>query len=379
MWLDSAASLAWRALVVGAALYVVVVAFGRLRVLVVPLIVALFLSTVLVPPARWLRARGWPPLAATWAVFIGGTLVVAAVLLYIVPSVTNHFSDLQHQANRGIQRIQDWLVRGPFHMSRTQVKKDFHSLGQQWNKNRTKVLQGALQQATILLEVVVGGILSIVFAFFFVKDGHAFTDWFLNLLSDETADDMRALGSRLWQTISGYIRGTAVNGVVNGTLMFFALFGLRIPLAGPIAVLTFAGAFFPIVGALLTGALAALVALVAKGPVAALIVVGVTIVIHNVEGYLVGPIVLGRAVRLHAIVVLIALTAGGALGGILGAFIAVPTTAAVLNVIDYYRSKRARSAQVLEAEGPDGSDAAGRVPTTPVAGRPTPAPGAPIG
>jgi predicted PurR-regulated permease PerM len=367
--------LAWRALVVGAALYVGIVVFGRLRVVVVPLIVALFLSTVLVPPARWLRGRGWPPLAATWAVFICGMLVVAGVLLYIVPSVTNHFGDLQHQANRGITRIQDWLVRGPFHMSRKQVKHDFHQIGQQFSKNRTKLLQGALQQATVVVEMIVGGILSIVFAFFFVKDGHTITNWVLGLVSDETANDLRALGNRLWHTISGYIRGTAINGIVNGTLMFGALVGLRIPLAGPIAVLTFVGAFFPIVGALLTGALAALLAFVAKGPVAALIVIGVTIVIHNVEGYLVGPIVLGRAVKLHAIVVLIALTAGGAVGGILGAFIAVPLTAAVLNVIDYYRAKNAGAPKGSEAPG----DAEGYDGAAPVAARPARTPGAPIG
>jgi predicted PurR-regulated permease PerM len=214
-----------------------------------------------------------------------------------------------------------------------------------------------------------------VFAFFFVKDGSTFTSWFLGLVSEETADDMRALGSRLWRTVSGYIRGTAINGVVNGSLMFAALLGLGVPLAGPIAVLTFAGAFFPIVGALLTGGLAALVALVAKGPLAALIVVGVTIVIHNVEGYLVGPIVLSHAVRLHAIVVLIALTAGGALGGVLGAFLAVPTTAAVLNIIDYYRAKRAQTA--TRTAGPPVAEELDRSP--PRLGRPAGAPGAPIG
>jgi predicted PurR-regulated permease PerM len=374
-WLDHAASLAWRALVVGAALYALAIVFGRLRVVVVPLIVALFLSTVLIPPARWLRARGWPPLAATWAVFLVGMLVVAGVLLYIVPSVTNHFADLQHQANRGITRIQDWLVRGPFHMSRKQVKHDFHQIGQQFSKNRTKLLQGALQQASVVVELIIGGILSIVFAFFFVKDGHSISDWALSLVGDETANDLRALGSRLWRTISGYIRGTAINGVVNGTLMFAALVGLRIPLAGPIGVLTFVGAFFPIVGALLTGALAALLALVAKGPAAAVIVIGVTIVIHNVEGYLVGPIVLGRAVKLHPIVVLIALTAGGAVGGIIGAFIAVPLTAAVINIIDYYRGKSAGPPNAggapSNAEAYDGA--------APLVSRTAPAPGAPIG
>jgi predicted PurR-regulated permease PerM len=361
-WLDRAAALAWRALLVAAAVYAFVLIFARLRVIVVPLIVALFLTTVLVPPARFLRRRGWPPLAATWAVFFLGLLVVAAVLLYVVPSVTNHFSDIQHEANRGIQRIQDWLVKGPFHMSRKDVKRDFHNIGKAFNKNRTKLLVGALQQATVVLEVIIGGILSLVFAFFFVKDGPVITDWWLGIVSEETAADMRVLGDRIWRTLSGYIRGTAINGVVNGTLMFFALLGIGVPLAGPLAVLTFVGAFFPIVGALLTGALAALLALVAKGPFAALLVVGVTIVIHNVEGYLVGPVVLGRAVRLHTIVVLIALSAGAALGGILGAFIAVPLTAVGLTVIDYYRTKDASPAPETTASGTaapetDGTDA----------------------
>jgi predicted PurR-regulated permease PerM len=338
-WLDRAAALAWRGLLIALAVYAFVLVFGRLRVIVVPLIVALFLATVLVPPARYLRRRGWPPLAATWMVFFLGLLVVGGVLLYIVPSVTNHFGDIQHQANRGIQRVQDWLVKGPFHMSRRDVKRDFHNIGKELNKNRTKLLVGALQQATVVGEVIIGGLLSLVFAFFFVKDGPTIVEWWLGLVSDETERDMRVLGDRIWRTLSGYIRGTAINGVVNGTLMFFALLGIGVPLAGPIAVLTFVGAFFPIVGALLTGALAALLALVAKGPFAALLVVGVTIVIHNVEGYLVGPVVLGRAVRLHTIVVLIALSAGAALGGILGAFIAVPLTAVGLTVIDYYRTK----------------------------------------
>jgi putative heme transporter len=369
-WLDRAAALAWRALLVAGAVYVFVLMFGRLRVILVPLIVALFLATILVPPARYLRRHGWPPLAATWMVFVLMILVIAGVLLYIVPSVTNHFGDIQHQANRGIQRIQDWLVHGPFHMKRADVKRDFHNIGKEFNKNRTKLLVGALQQATVVLEVIIGGLLSVVFAFFFVKDGPTIVDWWLGLFSDETAHDMRVLGDRIWRTLSGYIRGTSINGVINGTLMYIALVAIGVPLAGPIAVLTFAGAFFPIVGALLTGALAALLALVAKGPFAALLVVGVTIVIHNVEGYLVGPVVLGRAVRLHTIVVLIALSAGAALGGILGAFIAVPLTAVGLSVIDYYRTKgasptpqagpgEAAAREAVEAAGPDAAGATG--------------------
>ncbi|HEX4778059.1 MAG TPA: AI-2E family transporter [Acidimicrobiia bacterium] len=363
-WLDVGASYAWRVLLVAGAIYLAVIALARLRVVVMPLVIALFLSTVLVPPAQWLRRHGWPPLAATWAVFVAGMLVVAAVLLYIVPSVTHHFGALQHEANKGIKRIQDWMVRGPLHMSRKQVKRDFHNLGKEIQKNRTKLLEGALQQATIVLDLVVGGILSIVFAFFFVKDGSVITNWWLGVFDEEHAADLRAIGDRVWRTVSGYIRGTAINGVVNGTLMFIALVAIGVPLAGPIAVLTFVGGFFPIVGALLTGALAALLALVAKGPLAAVLVIGVTIVIHNVEGYLVGPVVLGRAVKLHTIVVLIALAAGGAIGGIPGAFVAVPLTAVVLTVIDYYRLKRRPSddADASAAEPPPPRALRGRPP-----------------
>ncbi len=338
-WLDRGAALAWRALLIGAAVYVLLLVVGRLRVVVIAVVVALFLSTVLVPPTRWLRARGWPPLAAVWTVYFAGFLMIAGILVWLIPSVSHQFGSLQHAANKGSKRIQDWLVRGPLHLKRANVTHDFHQFGRTISKNRGRFLQGALRQASVALEVIVAGILSLVFAFFFVKDGPVITRWWLDLLSPEHADDMRTIGARAWRTLSGYIRGTTINGIVNGALMFIALLALGVPLAAPLAFFTFLGAYFPIVGAILTGGLAALIALVAKGPVAAAIVVGVTIVIHNVEGYLVGPIVLGRAVKLHTIVVLIALTAGGALGGVLGAFIAVPATAVALNIIDYYRLK----------------------------------------
>ncbi|MCU1426175.1 MAG: family transporter, partial [Actinomycetia bacterium] len=160
---------------------------------------------------------------------------------------------------------------------------------------------------------------------------------FLRLVPARRHADARELGRRTWMTMSGYIRGTAVNGLVNGALMTVDLLILGVPLAVPIGVLTFFGGFFPIVGAIAVGVLAALVALVAKGPVVALVVVGLTIVIHNVEGYLVGPLVLGRAVKLHPVAVLLALAVGGVVGGIVGAFVAVPTAAVVASVFDYYR------------------------------------------
>src|SRR2546429_3739969 len=142
------------------------------------------------------------------------------------------------------------------------------------------------------------------------------------------------------------MRGTGVNGIVSGSVMGVTLVVVGGPLALPLAFLTFVGAFIPLVGAIVTGVLAALIALVAKGGVAALVVLGATIVVHNLEGYLVGPFVLGRAVHLHPIAVLLALTTGTIVAGVLGAFLAVPVLSILLAIIGYYRSE---DPEVIEA------------------------------
>jgi predicted PurR-regulated permease PerM len=190
-------------------------------------------------------------------------------------------------------------------------------------------------------------VLTVVVSFFFVKDGHAMSDWFLSQLQPPTAARLRAIGTRVWTTLAGYVRGTAINGLVNSALMSVGLLLLGVPLIPAIAVLTFAGGFFPIVGAFASGGVAALVALAAKGPGTAGLVVVLTVAIHHVEGYLVGPIVLGRAVRLHTVVVLLALTAGGTVAGVLGAFIAVPLTAVTVAVVDELR-RTGRAPEVTE-------------------------------
>lgn len=333
-WLDRAAALGWRLIVVAAALLFVLLAISRVLVVVVPVIVALFLSTVLVPPARWLRRRGWRPALATCAVFFLALCVLAAIVAVLAPVVTHDTASLRSSTNGGIQRVQNWLVRGPFHLKRADVKKDFDNFGKSFKSHAGGF---AVRGATLVGEIAADVLLSLVLTFFFVKDGERFAASFLRLIPLHQKADARELGTRVWATLSGYIRGTAVNGLVNGSLMTLGLVVIGVPLAAPIGVLTFFGGFFPIVGAIAVGGLAALVALVAKGPAAALVVVGVTIVIHNVEGYLVGPFVLGRAVKLHPVAVLLALSVGGVLAGIVGAFVAVPTAAVIASAFDLYR------------------------------------------
>src|SRR5262249_55212239 len=151
----------------------------------------------------------------------------------------------------------------------------------------------------------------LVTTFFFVKDGERLFRGAIRVWGRRRSGDLLELGTLVWRTLSGYVRGTTINGIVNGVLMGLGLYLLGVPLSVPLGVLTFFGAYFPIVGAIASGAVAALVALAANGPVTALVVVGLTVLIHNLEGYLVGPLVLGRAVHLHPLVVVLAIAAGG--------------------------------------------------------------------
>jgi predicted PurR-regulated permease PerM len=193
-----------------------------------------------------------------------------------------------------------------------------------------------LSGATLAVEVVTGGLLSLVLTFFFVKDGDRIGNWFARQAGSR-GDDVRAVGRRAFETLGAYLRGQATVGLIDGVFIGIGLAVVGVPLAVPLAFLVFLGAFLPIVGAFLSGLIAALVALVSKGLVAALIIVGITIFVQQLEGHVLAPLVLGRAVKLHPVVILLALTGGGVVGGIIGAALAVPAVAVVTSVGSYLR------------------------------------------
>ncbi|MBV8161322.1 MAG: AI-2E family transporter [Acidimicrobiia bacterium] len=338
-WLNTGAAIGWRILVLGTALYVVFIVLGRLRLVVMPVLFAMFLTAILSPPARWLRNRRWPALLSTFAVFLAALAVMVGLGFWFIPKVVNQFGDVGKQASQGFKDVQHWLTGAPFHLKQTEIDRYINEAKHQISQRQGQIVQGALTGVGLLVEVITTTLLTLVVSFFFVKDGDKITKWAVGLVAPERGDEMRALGRRSWDALGGYIRGTAINGIVNATVMGVTLVVLGVPLAMPLAFLTFLGAFVPLVGAIITGILAALIALVAKGGVAALVVIGATIVVHNLEGYVVGPFVLGRAVHLHPVAVLLALTTGTILAGVLGAILAVPVLSVLLAIIGYYRSE----------------------------------------
>jgi putative heme transporter len=343
-WLDSAAAVSWRTLVVAAAAFLVVSVLSRLAVVVLPVIGALFMSVILVPPARWLRRHGWPPLLATWAVFLFAGTAFSLMGGWLVPAVGQQFGPLRQNLGSGLDVIRQWLINGPLHLSGAQVQGYFDDLrthlvsGAAGGASGPDIVRGAVSGVRAAAEMTAGLVLTVVLAFFFVKDGQVIGAWLVGRLAPQRAGRLTAVSNRAWRVLTGYVRGSAVNGLVNGALMALGLLVLRVPLVAPIATLTFLGGFFPIVGALIAGVVAALVGLVSSGPRTAVLVVGLTVLIHHVEGYVVGPVVLGRAVRLHKVAVLLALAVGGTLAGAVGAFLAVPTIAIIGAVIDELRT-----------------------------------------
>lgn len=197
-----------------------------------------------------------------------------------------------------------------------------------------------LAGAVLAAEIVAGTLLTIVLLFFFLKDGPKITGWIRNHVSGPRRDLLETLGRRAWMTLGAYIRGTALIGVADAVLIGIGLLVIGVPLVAPLMVLTFFGAFFPLVGAVVAGLVAALVALVSGGPIDALLVVGIVVVVQQVEGDVLAPLVLGRAVKLHAVVVLLALTAGAVVAGVTGAFLAVPTAGVAAAIGNELRARR---------------------------------------
>jgi putative heme transporter len=337
--LQRLAAWSWRLLVVLTAAGLVLYLLILLKVIVVPVIVALFLATLLVPMVGWLEARGWSHLPAVLAVFLGAVLLLAAIVAGFIPLIGNELGTLRQRADEGVRQVQDFIASRPFGLSEEDLTRFLEQARERFTENSTGLTRGAVRGVTLVTELVTGLILSLFLTFFFVKDSERFTRWILDFVGAGRAGHLRELGRRSATAVSSYLRGQATVGLVDAVFIGIGLAFVGVPLVIPLAFLTFVAAFLPLVGAFVAGALAALVALVTKGFTAALIVVGITVLVQQLEGHLLAPLLLGRAVALHPVVIILALAAGSILGGIIGAFLAVPIAAVVTAVGTYLRGE----------------------------------------
>jgi putative heme transporter len=331
------AAWSWRLLVVLTAAGLVLYLLITLKVIVVPVIVALFLATLLVPLVNALERRGWRHIWAVLTVFGAAVLLIAAIIAGFIPLISNELETLRQRADEGVAEVQRYIASRPFGLSEEDLNRYLEQARQRFTENSSGLTRGAVAGVTVVGELITGLILSLFLTFFFVKDSERFTRWILDFAGRERAPHLREIGHRSATAVSGYLRGQATVGLVDGVFIGIGLAIVGVPLVVPLAFLTFVAAFLPLVGAVVAGALAALVALVTKGFTAALIVVGIALLVQQLEGHLLAPLLLGRAVSLHPVVIILALAAGSILGGIIGAFLAVPIAAVVTAVGTYLR------------------------------------------
>jgi predicted PurR-regulated permease PerM len=336
--LRTAAAWSWRLLVVVAGFYALLWAAAYVAVVVIPVIVAVLLAALLQPGAAGLVKRGWPRSLAALTMLIVGLGVVAGIITLVVERFVNGFSDLAQQVSEGIGQVQTFIVR-TFPITRGQLEQAVQSLQDTLVNNRDNIATGALTTAATVGEVFTGIVLALFTLFFFLKDGRSIWLWLVGLFPRDARAYIDEAARRSWRTLISYVRATVVVALVDAIGIGIGLAVLGVPLVIPLAALVFLGAFIPIIGSFLAGSVAVLVALVAKGPIIALIALAVVLLVMQVEGHILQPLLLGRAVRVHPLAVVLSIAAGLLIAGIFGALIAVPTVACA-NVAWTYLSRR---------------------------------------
>ncbi|MBA9001666.1 AI-2E family transporter [Thermomonospora cellulosilytica] len=315
-------------LIIALAVYLVVNVLVRLAPLTLAIVAALLMTALVQPVSNGLRRLRAP----AWAAALGGLLAllgaIALPLTLIANRVVGQWDSLSRQTEQGLHRVREWLVTGPLPVSERQLDAAVDGLVTALRNAAPDPVGGATAAAQVLTSIV----LALVLLFFLLKDGEQMARWTLGLVPDRHRPRVSAAAAAGWRTLVAYIRGTFLVAAVDAVGIGTGLAIIGVPLALPLALLTFVAAFIPIVGATLAGAIAVLVALVSNGITDALLALGVVLAVQQAEGNLLQPLIMGRALRLHPAVILVVVTAGTLLAGVAGAVVAVPIAAITYRV-----------------------------------------------
>lgn len=316
-----------QALIVGAVTYVVVVGALQLRLVVIPVLIALILACAFDPLVRLLVRLHVPNGLAALTTLVISLLVLAAVLAGVTLAVVAQWGSLVSSTSDGIDQLQKFAASSGFPVNEQQFQDAKKSVVTFLTSS--SFASGALAGLSTATTLLTGLVLLVFVLFFFLKDGRMIWTFLIRPFHGEMRARAHRIGNRSAGVLGAYVRGTALVALVDAVFIGAGLLILRVPLAIPLTVLVFVTAFIPVVGATVAGIVAALVALVTGGPVVALIVVGIVVLVNQLEGNLLQPLIMGRSLDLHPLAILLALTAGTVLGGVIGAVLAVPTASVV--------------------------------------------------
>jgi predicted PurR-regulated permease PerM len=328
-----AAEWAWRLLVILAAAVALLWVVGKLEVIVVPVLLALMISALLVPAVDWIDRRGLPRGAAVALVLLLGFAIFGGILTFVIIQFVDGLPDLTEQVTRSIETTRKWLTEGPLHLRNEQITSAGNAAIQALHNNQAKLTSGALATAATVTEIVTAGVLALLTLIFFLYSGRNIWHYVTKIFPVDARERVREAGRAGYGSLIGYVRATFLVALTDAAGVGAGLAFMGVPLALPLASLVFLGAFIPLVGALIAGSLAIVVALLSKGIVYALLTLVLLVVVNQIETHLLQPLVMGRAVSIHPLAVVLAIAAGGVLAGIVGALLAVPTVAFLNNAI----------------------------------------------
>lgn len=321
---------AWRFLVILAAMVALLWVLNKFEVIVVPVLLALMLSALLVPPVDWLDSRGLPHAVAVTLVLLSGFAVLGGILTFVVSQFIAGLPHLVTEVERSIDSARRWLIEGPAHLRGEQIDNAGNAAIEALRNNQAKLTSGALSTAATITAAAVLVLFTLIF---FLYGGRSIWQYVTKAFPASVRDRVRAAGRAGYASLIGYARATFLVALTDAAGVGAGLAVMGVPLALPLASLVFFGAFIPLIGAVVAGFLAVVVALLAKGIGYALITVGLLIAVNQLEAHLLQPLVMGRAVSIHPLAVVLAIAAGGVLAGVVGALLAVPTVAFFNNAV----------------------------------------------
>ncbi|MFD6970233.1 AI-2E family transporter [Streptomyces sp. NPDC059949] len=360
-----AAEASWRLLLLAGMLWVLMKVISEVRLVVLAFAAAMLVTAMLQPFVVRLRRLGMPRGLATAGTAILGFVVIGLVGWFVVWQVMENLDDLSDRVRDGINELKLWALDSPFHVTEKQINDLAKNLSETIGTNTEQITSAGLQGVTVLVEVLTGMLLAMFSTLFLLYDGKRIWVWALGLVPAAARPGVAGAGPRAWRTLTAYVRGTVIVALIDAIFIGLGIYFLDVPMAVPLAVFIFLFAFIPLVGAVVSGALAVVVALVTQGVFTALMVLLVVLAVQQIEGHVLQPFILGRAVRVHPLAVVLAVAAGGMIAGIGGAVVAVPLVAVTNTVVGYLRAysrEQHHHGAGMVGPAPHGSTALERVP-----------------
>jgi predicted PurR-regulated permease PerM len=348
---DLAAAWGWRFLVIVAAGYVILRGVALFEVVVLPLVIALLFAALLVPLVGLLHRAGFPRGLASILVEAGGLGLVVVLLIVAGQQIATGATDLAKQVADGIAQINDWLKNGPLHASESQINTWLRQAQDAVTSGNQQLVTRVTEVGTALSHLVAGFFIVLFATYFFLADGARIWSWMVRLFPRASRGKADSSGRVAWLSLTKFVRATVLVAFTDALGVMLVAAILKVPFVFAIGVLVFIGAFIPMIGALLSGSVAVLVALVAQGPVVALIMLGGVVAVQQFEAHVLQPFLMGRLVAVHPLGVIVAIAMGVLVAGIAGALVAVPLVAAlnavVLHLADTARTERGADQQPL--------------------------------